>query len=336
MGRAVRIVKVVVINGVVLFILLLIAEYSFQYFNLFPQAGLQTYSYERYIELIEFVPQAEVNEYAAQIKCLELVNFNALENYKADSNGLFASGPKNQKNKTRIVILGDAQSCDLSLPSAYQLQNQLALKLDSNYEILNAAFPGSDLIHATNKMINTIMPLRPQKAIINYNLSDLLRLKKDGNYWGKIIGDKKKLRAWTTNHKNQKQVKPIADTLIINHFSKAYTNLIQLLKAWKVEPILMTQALNYDDTLALDVLLKHHDIAIGSEELIQLHEEINQHIRELSRQNKVGLIDSDASFSRQLSSFKNHLLFNERGMEAYSQLIADSINGWKLEKVEDE
>jgi len=311
----------------VLFALLLIVEYSFRYFNAFPQTGVQSYSYERFIALKEFIPSVEVSSYSDEFEAIELKEIEVKPPCLADSNGLLST--KQTLNQKRILLLGDVQTCNLDLNQNERIHQRLLKGLDSSYQVLNAAFPGSDLIHSTNKMVNVLLSLRPKMVIINHNLTDLLILAKNGSYWSKVIGDKKKARVWTTPFAPTHPLTQVEDSLLLKEYSNAMRNIGQLLSHWHIKPIFLTQALNHNDSASISELLHAQKINLTSHRLSKLHQKINQEIREICEQNNWSLIDLEKEIENNPTYFNNYLLFNSKGVQIVSQHIADSINTWK-------
>lgn len=325
-----KIGKLIVINSLVLLILLLIVEYSLRHTNTITQMGLQSYSYERFIELKEFIPAVEVSSYSNNIEAIELLEVNVALPCLADSNGLLVS--KNSVNQESILLLGDAQTSNLDLDPNERIHHLLFNKLDSSYQIINASYPSSDLIHSTNKLVNILLPMRPKVVLINHNLTDLLLLAKNGSYWNKIIGDKKKARVSTTPFVPNVSLKKVEDSIILKEYTKALSNIGQLLSNWHITPIFITQAFNHYDSLNLSKLLQVKNIHITNERVSALHRKINQEIRAICKDNNWSIIDLERVLNSNPLYFNNYLLFNSSGAKEACQHISDSLKRWELVK----
>lgn len=351
-----------ILIGIVLttcFLLLLLTEYIFRSTE---KVMIQT-GKGRYVVLNEPIINT-VNSF--QLKdCKKADSYSGIETiqFKADENGFLEPFNKNSDTSISIVFLGDATTAGLHLTPKQRFPHLTGKQLTSktNYKVIgqNAGYPGNDLVHSTNRLIGTILPLKPDFIVLLHTINDLKILLKNDSYWGDE--EEKKVKAFKFNDEKEsytdlftlkhiRQIKSpyskgstiklhskiskyltIDTTLLFQKYERVLTTFIKTSSSWGVEPILLTQfnhfqLMNFEGKLSNSkIWCAFSNIPITEQELITIHQRLNTIIKTTATENGITYIDADRYLSNNKDLFYDALHLNSKGADSLADILSDSL-----------
>jgi lysophospholipase L1-like esterase len=282
--------------------------------------------------------------------------------FNTDNNGFIEPYIRYSDSDFSIVFLGDATTACLHLDSADRFSNQVGIllksRLDPKINTYNAGNPGNDIIHSVNRLIGTIIPLKPDYILLMHSLNDLKILSENNEYWNskkvervnflnypakktdltksiflKNLREDFSFSSFKTDTGNYIENNNLLDTIaIFRNYQSALTTFIMACKNWGIEPILMTQA-NQFNTLKSNENLSFYlnsfsDYQISENELMRMHKKLNTIIINSAKSYNIKYIDIDQVISNQSEYFQDAVNFNKRGSRLVAELISDSLSSW--------
>ena len=107
-------------------------------------------------------------------------------------------------------------------------------------------------------------------------------------------------------------------------FRSALISFIEISRAWKIEPILMTQfnAIDIKNDLFVNGY-KLHDQPVDVNDFLRLYSLTNQIIRDVANEKKINLIDLDKKLKNQHHLFYDSVHLNNAGSEKVADILKD-------------
>ncbi|MBR9831828.1 hypothetical protein GYB57_06755 [bacterium] len=305
----------------------------------------------RYVDLGEPSPNSHINLKLDTNSSPDLFILNDSLEFETDKNGFIKPSFLKENNNTSIVFLGDGTTANLHLKPEDRFTYLTGKNLQLN--TFNAGFPGNDIIHSINRLIGTIIPLKPKYVLLMHTLNDLIILTENGNYWDYEKNQKvksfeslenendfsslltlKKIRSTLFNQtkeieETKNQTIKIDTSLIYKNYRSALLTFIAVCKDWHITPILMTQANLLDSTKNISNLLKLSlNNGLTDEEIIAIHRRFNSLIIQTAKSQSIHYIDLDQHLSNQPQYFYNELALKPEGSKYVSTIISDSLSIW--------
>lgn len=327
---------------------------------------------ERYISLREHAPNLAMGLYPQdKLEPLPFVRTDTLNTViRTDSNEFIVTEKNHDLPDVKIFFLGGSTTeCMYNselkrMPElvARKLEKQLALKVNA----YNAGAGGNNTLHSLNVLINKVLPQQPRMAVLMHNINDVVTLLYLGSYWtednvraninhygyyvnslsdrdeqgisflpnisellglrGKRFPDQfKGLRSKITEN-------PPDSLAMVNLFKRNLQMYIDICKVNEIEPVLMTQANNFD-VLGYDWFVKNNKMnfeELGSEKqkffdhFTSMLIAFNKAIIEVATQNQCQIIDLNARIN-DIALFQDEVHYNDRGCDTAAAIIAAAV-----------
>lgn len=258
---------------------------------------------------------------------------------QTDSNGFIAPALINKNPDLQIFFLGGSTTeCEM-VDEKYRfpylvgriLEDRLKIKVNSD----NGAKSGNNSLHSINILLNKIIPLNPDIVVMMHNINDLSTLFYEGTYWNKnkviapIACDLKnkskyiKQDQWSINKDWQKLVlnDPQQSEKMIKDFKQNLKIFVNIAKAKKITPVLMTQA----NRIESDPDFTNERGKEASKLYQQQYIKFNQSIRDVAKQENVLMIDLAKLIPADEKYIYDVVHFNQAGSELVANEISKSL-----------
>ena len=292
---------------------------------------------ERHIRLREIKPNSKI--YREPPK-----NYQTLENKKyliqSDANGFIKPSQIHNNPDLQIFFLGGSTTeCEM-VEEKYRfpylvgriLEDKLKIKVNSD----NGAKSGNNSLHSINILLNKLIPFKPDIVVMMHNINDLSALFYEGTYWNqnKVIApincdlqNKNKYikkDQWSINKDWQNQVlsNPQQSEKMIEDFKQNLKIFVNIAKAKKIIPVLMTQANRIENDPNFNNERGEQASKIYQRQYIKF----NQAIRDVAKQENILMIDLARLIPADERYIYDVVHFNQAGSELVASEIAKSLS----------
>jgi hypothetical protein len=199
-------------------------------------------------------------------------------------------------------------------------------------------------MNSLNIFVNKVLPLQPHYAVLMHNINDMNLLMYEGTYWNdhplrSLVVDPNNPRFSDPRYQSDEWAdargKPIAidSARILNYFGSSLRSFVAIAKAWKVQPVLMTQANRFTETPDTKILgqaiTEWKKNGLTYAQVKNLYDAMNECIRQTAAAEKVPLIDLAAQIPQTREYLHDLVHFTDKG----SILVADIISSTFAEKI---
>ncbi|MFT7553487.1 MAG: hypothetical protein ACI9BV_003822 [Rhodothermales bacterium] len=244
--------------------------------------------------------------------------------------------------------------------SGRSLEGRTGLRVNA----FNSARSGSDSVFSLNKLVNMVVPMRPEVAVMMHNINDLVQLLYGSPYWegnrpktqslsdlssgSMIYGDHYAKRRGLLSHTRYAlrrvlsppqrdrpdtpmERSPIDANRILSDFRRSLITFVVVTRTGNIEPVLMTQQ-NRITGIPVDQDLwltedkgELERRGISREVFRHLYGRMNDTIRDMAREQEVPLVDLDALIPREARDIYDLTHFTQAGSELASEAIAHQM-----------
>jgi len=236
----------------------------------------------------------------------------------------------------------------------------------SSIHTQNAGVPANHTLHSTLNLITKILPYKPRIVVIMENVNDLSLLAMTGSYWrappsraliqNPNAGEQQAsvrstarsikdflipniwnlLRPFLAGHVISGAVDEFENfrnaTVDVSHiagdFRASLVGVVALLRAWGIEPVLMTQFNRID---AQDIFVKQTYEKAGGRvpwpDMVLRYKQFNEVIRDVAKDSGVYLIDLDKLIPHSKKYIYDAVHLNDAGSRLVAETVAREISG---------
>ena len=281
--------------------------------------------------------------------------------FNIDEYGFLKPSLVHQNPDKTIVFLGGSTTESMFVDEAKRFPalagSLLEKNLNKKINTLNSGVSGNNTLHSLNIFLNKIVPLQPDIAVLMHNINDLSVLLHEGSYWNQneyrstLINEdhsikaliksklpntyqlaykiKIKLLGKDREFDTDEQSKPAPDSaIILAMFHANLKTYVQMAHAYKITPVLMTQANRFTekpDQVILDNLHVLENIGMSYSEYRTLYLAMNEEIRKAAAENNVLLIDLVNEVPQKNEYMADPVHFNNAGSELVAEIIAKQL-----------
>jgi lysophospholipase L1-like esterase len=276
-------------------------------------------------------------EYLKNTDNLEVVSYQ----FRTDENGFILPANNHQNPDLKIVFLGGSTTeCSFvneSLRFPYLVGLQLQKSTNLKINTYNSGVSGNHTYHAIDILLNKIIPMKPQYAVLMENINDWTTLLFEGTYFNQnltrslIINPNIQIHNLNLDEWSHLRGKKLQlnDTLILKEFKKAQLTFISICKANGIIPILMTQANRYkENPEAKIVQITNNNMqpfGLDYNQVLQLHKAMNNVIRTNAFENNLMLIDLEKEVPQTNEFLYDVVHFNNKGSQLAASIISNQI-----------
>ena len=286
--------------------------------------------------------------------------------FKIDQNGfIFPSTIHQQADKVIAFIGGSSTECmfvdeDKRFPA---LTGQLLEKSSSKkINAINAGVSGNNTMHSINSLLNKIVPMNPDIAVLMHNINDLSVLLHEKTYWNSndhrslLVEEDRSIKALVkqlfpntynfvfemkrkllgegnefgnTNNDNNGHNKPkLSNEKMLSMFKTNLNIFVEISKANNITPVLMTQASRFTekpDGIVMKNLQNLDAMDLSYSEYRKLFESMNEVIRMVAVEKSVLLIDLAKNVPQTNEYMADPVHFTNHGSEFVAKIISDKL-----------
>ncbi len=285
--------------------------------------------------------------------------------FKTDQNGfIFPSTPHLQADKVIAFIGGSTTECmyvdeDKRFPA---LTGQLLEKSSSKkINAINAGVSGSNSMHSINTLLNKIIPMKPDVAVLMHNINDLSVLLHERSYWNsnqnrsllveeersikalinqvlpnsynfafemkrKLLGDNSEFENTNNNVNNKPK---LSNEKMLSMFKTNLDMFVDISKANNITPVLMTQASRFTekpDYVIMKNLQNLDAVDLSYNEYRTLYEAMNEATRMVTIEKSVLLIDLAKAVPQTNEYMADPVHFTNQGSEFVANIISEELS----------
>lgn len=293
--------------------------------------------------------------------------------FRTDEDG-FITGPLRGRKPVDIVFIGGSTteclyvSEDKRFP--YLVSQILTKSLGREVRSLNGGVSGNHTLHTLLYSIGKILKYQPKFVVLMENVNDLSLLSKSANYWQgpktRQILQNEPVAAFTTMNglltanteyllpnisrrvltmiggrtaidefAGMRSAPPLPVDELAKRFHASLTGNVVLLKAWGIQPVLMTQ---FNRIVKSDEFIRtHYGVPdnMPFDRFADYYAEFNQVIRRVASEQGAYLIDLDALVPKSNKYIYDAVHLNDIGSEFVARQVADALRDKFLEPVHD-
>ncbi|MEB8433180.1 SGNH/GDSL hydrolase family protein [Cocleimonas sp. KMM 6892] len=292
---------------------------------------------------------------------------DSLENkpysFKIDQNGfIFPSTTHQQADKVIAFLGGSTTECMyVDEDKRFPALTGTLLETNSGKKInaLNAGVSGNNSMHSINSLLNKIIPMNPDIAVLMHNINDLSILLHEKTYWNnnvhrsllvtedrsikamlkqllpntynfafevkrKLLGDGNEFE--NADHGNNQP--RLSNEKILSLFKSNLDSFIEISKANNITPVLMTQASRFTekpDEVVMKNLQNLEAMGLSYPEYRSLFIAMNQVIRAVALEKSALLIDLDQAVPQTKEYMSDPVHFTNRGSELVAKIISEKL-----------
>jgi hypothetical protein len=352
------------------FILLTASIYGLEKYLAYKNNGIG-YNFalqKRAIVLREFRPL--LKEYNAPVKEDEPYDTIEKKNYllQVDENGFIMPSKKYSHPDLSLVFLGDSVTAELLVDeenrfpylTGLYLEKEMGIKINS----YNASRTANNTMNSLDILLNKIIPIKPDVAIMMHNNNDVAIMLYDKSYWNtnktrrlifdvneyivnnffKITRDKlipnisRELRLAGARFRTLLRRKSTDEFATERHAKVNYNagemveqfemnlqTFITICKIRKITPVLMTMASRFTDKPDKAIMDRFKTVAISYQEYKKLFDLFNDSIRRKAIENNVLLIDLATNMPQNKDYIYDVIHYNNNGSIKASGIIKDKL-----------
>ncbi|MCK9377670.1 MAG: GDSL-type esterase/lipase family protein [Syntrophobacterales bacterium] len=297
---------------------------------------------------------------------------------RSDANGfMLPYHHYDRPDRTLVFLGGSTVACiyvDEDQRYPYLVGNLLEQQTGKKITSINSGVGGNNSLHSLDILLNKVIPLRPDVAVMMHNINDLVALIYDQTYWGpnptrkpivnfyiyknltglkaistlardtyipnlhaatrilshKIFGKKVKEQVDEFAYVRGKKL-TVDEAAILDEFKMNLQTFINICRARRITPVLMTQFNRYKpdpdpDPKVLKAMQGFAaDSGISVSQFMDLYAKFNHAIREVGQANNVLVIDLAALIPQDQKYLYDVVHLNTRGSQLAARLISERL-----------
>jgi hypothetical protein len=352
---------------ILLLLVIMIAEYSLK--TVYPEKVVNYGSQERYIRLREINPEFHAYVYPARN---EMQYFDGLDSgnklLRTDRNGFIMPSNIHKDPDINIVFLGgsttEGRFVDENNRFPYVVGRTVEEKTGLKVNSFNSGMYGNNTLHTINILLNKIVPMEPDIAIMMHNINDLSILMHEQTHWNSnstrspiatinyYNGALRKIKNATIPNlfrelkfhinsifssnlsldefHNTRDIKLIVSPdKIIEQFERNLRLFVSICKIYNITPILMTQFNRFSeepDKVVLDSIRQElKKFGMTYEEFRELYNALNASIINIASNNKILVIDLESKTPKTNKYMYDSIHLNNFGSLYVAKVISDNL-----------
>lgn len=279
------------------------------------------------------IRQETSKEYRANVN-------NAREEYfiQTDSLGfILPSFVHADPDLTMVFLGGSTTECfmvDDSLRFPYKAGRLLEKLSGKKINSLNSGIGGNNSFHSIDLLINKIIPIKPDIAVMMHNVNDWATFLFLRSYWNDnssralIVNLQKKgeVNEWS----DPRYTKPVLDTSsLLTEFRRAQQLFVSTCKIYHIMPVLMTQASRFKDNPDPDLLalinptFNPHGISYAQVRALQVR--LNSIVREVAEENNIPLVDLEKEVGTSVEMMYDLVHLTNAGSQKAARAVATTL-----------
>lgn len=348
----------VVINMILLFVVIGVIETV-----LGMAEGEAVFGEKRYIELREYPPLRTLRlsppeEYMTQTDNLR----KKVYKLRIDENGFIMPSSTHSSPDYVIAFLGGSTTECGFVSEQFRFHvvvGQLLSKSRRKVNTINAAYSGNTTLHSLNTLVNKVLPVGPDMAVLLQNWNDLIVLLYTDSYWSEARGtvhSLKEMRSPTGLIKSAMKLvvpnislrlrailsretpdefaaargKPvnIDKTMLEQEYTKLLRTFIAVCRSNGIEPVLMTQATRLSpmpDAFTREYMKRLQTVGLSMEAFYDLHKRFNEIVRTESKMNNIVCVDLERHVPPRKGYFYDIMHLNDSGSLLAGQIIVRDL-----------
>jgi len=352
---------------ILLLLVIMIAEYSLK--TVYPEKVVNYGSQERYIRLRERNPEFHAYVYPARN---EMQYIDGLDSgnklLRTDRNGFIMPSNIHKDPDINIVFLGgsttEGEFVDENNRFPYVVGRTVEEKTGLKVNSFNSGMYGNNTLHTINILLNKIVPMKPDIAIMMHNINDLSILMHEQTHWNSnstrspiatinyYSGALRKIKNATIPNlsrelkfyinsifssnlsldefHNTRDIKLIVSPdKIIEQFERNLRLFVSICKIYNITPILMTQFNRFSeepDKVVLDSIRQElKKFGMTYEEYRELYNALNASIINIASNNKILVIDLESKTPKTNKYMYDSIHLNNVGSLHVTKVISDEL-----------
>lgn len=352
---------------ILLLLVIMIAEYSLK--TAYPEKVVNYGSQERYIRLRERNPEFHAYVYPARN---EMQYIDGLDSgnklLRTDRNGFIMPSNIHKDPDINIVFLGgsttEGEFVDENNRFPYVVGRTIEDKTGLKVNSFNSGMYGNNTLHTINILLNKIVPMKPDIAIMMHNINDLSILMHEQTHWNSnstrspiatinyYSGALRKIKNATIPNlsrelkfhinsifssnlsldefHNTRDIKLIVSPdKIIEQFERNLRLFVSICKIYNITPILMTQFNRFSeepDKVVLDSIRQPlKKFGMTYEEYRALYNALNASIINIASNNKILVIDLEGKTPKTNKYMYDSIHLNNVGSLHVTKVISDEL-----------
>ncbi len=352
---------------ILLLLVIMIAEYSLK--TAYPEKVVNYGSQERYIRLRERNPEFHAYVYPARN---EMQYIDGLDSgnklLRTDRNGFIMPSNIHKDPDINIVFLGgsttEGEFVDENNRFPYVVGRTIEEKTGLKVNSFNSGMYGNNTLHTINILLNKIVPMKPDIAIMMHNINDLSILMHEQTHWNSnstrspiatinyYSGALRKIKNATIPNlsrelkfhinsifssnlsldefHNTRDIKLIVSPdKIIEQFERNLRLFVSICKIYNITPILMTQFNRFSeepDKVVLDSIRQPlKKFGMTYEEYRALYNALNASIINIASNNKILVIDLEGKTPKTNKYMYDSIHLNNVGSLHVTKVISDEL-----------
>ncbi len=352
---------------ILLLLVIMIAEYSLK--TAYPEKVVNYGSQERYIRLRERNPEFHAYVYPARN---EMQYIDGLDSgnklLRTDRNGFIMPSNIHKDPDINIVFLGgsttEGEFVDENNRFPYVVGRTIEEKTGLKVNSFNSGMYGNNTLHTINILLNKIVPMKPDIAIMMHNINDLSILMHEQTHWNSnstrspiatinyYSGALRKIKNATIPNlsrelkfhinsvfssnlsldefHNTRDIKLIVSPdKIIEQFERNLRLFVSICKIYNITPILMTQFNRFSeepDKVVLDSIRQPlKKFGMTYEEYRALYNALNASIINIASNNKILVIDLESKTPKTNKYMYDSIHLNNVGSLHVTKVISDEL-----------
>ena len=352
---------------ILLLLVIMIAEYSLK--TVYPEKVVNYGSQERYIRLREINPEFHAYVYPARN---EMQYIDGLDSgnklLRTDRNGFIMPSNIHKDPDINIVFLGgsttEGRFVDENNRFPYVVGRTVEEKTGLKVNSFNSGMYGNNTLHTINILLNKIVPMKPDIAIMMHNINDLSILMHEQTHWNSnstrspiatinyYSGALRKIKNATIpnlsrelkfhinsifssnlsldefhNTRDNKSI--VSPDKIIEQFERNLRLFVSICKIYNITPILMTQFNRFSeepDKVVLDSISQPlKKFGMTYEEYRELYNALNASIINIASNNKILVIDLESKTPKTNKYMYDSIHLNNVGSLHVTKVISDEL-----------
>lgn len=323
---------------------------------------------KRAIVMREFRPL--LKEYNSPVKEDEPYDTIKKKNYllRIDDNGFIMPSKKYSHADISLVFLGDSVTAELLVDeenrfpylTGVYLEKEMGIKINS----YNASRTANNTMNSLDILLNKVIPIKPDVAIMMHNNNDVAIMLYDKSYWNtnktrrlifdvndyivsnffKITRDnlipnisrelrlaggrfRTLLRRKSTDEfaKERRTKVNYNAAEMVEQFEMNLQTFITICKIRKITPVLMTMASRFTENPDKVIMDRFKTVVISYQEYKHLFDLFNDSIRRKAKENDILLIDLAATMPQKKDYIYDVIHYNNNGSVKASEIIKDKL-----------
>jgi len=317
---------------------------------------------DRKIELREYKPMLDTYAIPTDEYCKMMNTENLIKQkykFRTDKNGFIMPSEIYPHSDLTIAFLGGSTTETFFVQEKNRFPNLscklLEEKTGKKINSFNLGVSGMNSMMSINILINKLLPLKPDYALVMHNINDLTTLTYTGSYWNKtnraLITEKEKITFWKKTRRIifkiiphtyigiQKLIKRqnidewadyrekayrIDTEKILTLYENSLNTFINICKSWKIKPVLMTQPNRFLINKEPKAFLARWNFDYN--DFYFTYNAINNVIRKTAMQNNIILIDVEKEVPKDSLYLYDVVHLNDNGSILVSKIIANILD----------